>query len=86
MPGVEGDGVAGAAQLTDQAPGAGDFPAGAVRVGLAQHHAIAVADGGQQHAVLVGAGAPVHRGSLAVQGQRAGGGLAGRCETPDGRI
>lgn len=84
--GVEGDGIAGAAQLVQQAPGAGNLPAGAVRVGLSQHHAVAVADGGEEHAVLVGAAGAVGGGGLAVEGEGAVGGLAGGAEAAHGPV
>ena len=77
VPDIEREGMAGAADLVNQAPGAGDVPAGAVRAGLSGRHAVTVADGGEARAAVVGAGAPVDGGGFAVQRQGAGG-RAGR--------
>ena len=69
--GVERQHAARDVQLPDQAAGAGDLPARAVRGGLAGDDAGPVRDRGRQHAPVVRPARAVQRGGLAVDGQRA---------------
>ena len=79
---VEGRDAVGHADLAQQPAGAFDLAAGAVGGDLAAHHAAAVLDRGDEHAVRVGAAGTVERCRLAVDRERAAGGPSGGGEAP----
>ena len=68
---VGGDDAAGHADLAQQPADAVDLAAGAVGADLAAHHAAAVLDSDDEHAVRVGTAGPVERRRLAVDGEGA---------------
>ena len=74
--GVRGDRAARDADLGEQPADAKDLAAGAVGADLTAHHAAAVLDRGDEHAVRVRAAGPVEGRRLAVDGD---GAASGRC-------
>ena len=68
---VGGDDAVGHADLAQQPADAVDLAAGAVGADLAAHHAAAVLDSDDEHAVRVGTAGPVERRRLAVDGEGA---------------
>ena len=86
LQGVEGDGAPGDAEFAQQAARSDDLAAGAVRGGLAVHHAAAVLDGGDHHARRIAAARAVQGPGLAVERERPAGRAPGRREAPHGGV